>query len=381
MKKQYDTYISLKDIYKESNVGINTEFDRLAIQDSLENANQLLNNLQNLEAEQILVEYDLEEKNKKKVVCAINDIKRNSPMTTTITYRPFDDKHTVYTGVSNGIMGRPRHNVMKHMLVGDNVGLVSMRQYAYEVPSYCYTFITKNIVASRLFISNKGYCSIFPLYLYSEESPQYTLNGVQERTPNLSIDVIKMIGTKIGLRFTSEKEVTTGTFAPLDLLDYIYAVLHSPIYRETYKEFLKIDFPRIPYPKDRDTFWQLAALGAELRRLHLLEHPKVQDFITAYPQDGDNRITRKIAKKDYEITDSENQIGRVWINDAQYFDHVPRIAWEFYIGGYQPAQKWLKDRHGRSLNFDDIQHYQKMIVALIETNRIMQAIDSIDFLE
>jgi hypothetical protein len=103
--------------------------------------------------------------------------------------------------------------------------------------------------------------------------------------------------------------------------------------------------------------------------------------ITTYPQDGDNTITRKITKNDFEITDEQNQTGRVWINDDQYFDNVPQIAWEFSIGGYQPAQKWLKDRRGRQLNFDDILHYQKTIVALTETDRIMKEIDEVDFMD
>jgi hypothetical protein len=125
----------------------------------------------------------------------------------------------------------------------------------------------------------------------------------------------------------------------------------------------------------------LVNLGGELRQLHLLESPNVERFISAYPQDGDNTITRKISNKDYEITDPDHQGGRVWINDTQYFDNVPKITWEFYIGGYQPAQKWLKDRYGRTLNFDDILHYQKMIVSLTETVRIMQKIDAVNFME
>jgi len=186
------------------------------------------------------------------------------------------------------------------------------------------------------------------------------------------------------------------TFAPIDLFDYIYAVLHSPNYRETYKEFLKIDFPRVPYP-DPQTFRSLVKLGGELRQIHLLggegsipsaalptslwvESPVLDNLITTYPNDGDNIVTRKINKNDFEIMDSTDKsasTGRVWINDQQYFDGVPLVAWEFYIGGYQPAQKWLKDRHGRKLNFEDILHYQKIIVALTETHRIMQTIDSI----
>jgi predicted helicase len=156
------------------------------------------------------------------------------------------------------------------------------------------------------------------------------------------------------------------------LLDYIYAFLHSPAYREKYKEFLKIDFPWVPYPTDVETFWQLVEPGSQLREIHLLESPKVSEFITGYPIDGDNTVTRKMTTKSigWEATN-------VWINEAQYFDGVPLVAWEFYIGGYQPAQKWLKDRHGRSLGFNDILHYQKIIVALTETHRLMQEIDKV----
>ncbi|MEA1928313.1 MAG: type ISP restriction/modification enzyme, partial [Candidatus Auribacterota bacterium] len=148
-------------------------------------------------------------------------------------------------------------------------------------------------------------------------------------------------------------------------------------YREKYKEFLKIDFPRVPYPKDKDTFWQLVKLGGELRQIHLLEADKVEEYITTYPEDGDNVITRKLNKNDWELYDTENQRGRIRINDTQYFDRIPLLAWEFYIGGYQPAQKWLKDRRGRKLSFEDIRHYQKIIVALTETDRLMKEIDKI----
>ena len=157
------------------------------------------------------------------------------------------------------------------------------------------------------------------------------------------------------------------TFAPIDILDYIYAVLHSPSYREKYKEFLKIDFPRVPYPDNKNRFWQFVKLGGELRTIHLLENPIVENYITSYPVSGDN----KVEKPEYK----EN---KVYINKDQYFENVPLVAWEFYIGGYQPAQKWLKDRKGRELSFEDILHYQKVIVALFETDKIMKEIDSIE---
>ena len=123
----------------------------------------------------------------------------------------------------------------------------------------------------------------------------------------------------------------------------------------------------MPYP-DAKTFWDLVALGSQLRELHLLESPEVDKYITQYPIDGDNIVT----KPKYDN-------GKVFINDTQYFDGVPEIVWNFYIGGYQPAQKWLKDRKGRELGYEDILHYQKMVVALGETGRIMGEIDNIKF--
>jgi very-short-patch-repair endonuclease len=162
-------------------------------------------------------------------------------------------------------------------------------------------------------------------------------------------------------------ELLRSSFAPIDILDYIYAVLHSPTYREKYKEFLKIDFPRVPYPIDAETFWKLVAIGGEIRQIHLLESVKVEQYITQYSVDGDN-IVGKVQYED----------GKVWINETQYFGGVPQTAWEFYIGGYQPAQKWLKDRKERTLNYEDIFHYQKIIVALTETDKLMREIDKIE---
>ncbi len=186
---------------------------------------------------------------------------------------------------------------------------------------------------------------------------------------SLSADFIPLQNEGVDLR--SKDGVVS--FAPIDLLDYIYAVLHSPSYRETYKEFLKIDFPRVPYPKNSTTFWQLVALGGELRQTHLLEACPatrmdigLQGTPINYPISGNNVISKL-----------KFEAGKVYINETQYFENVPELAWNFYIGGYQPAQKWLKDRKGRALNHEDIVHYQKVIGALTNTYELMQAIDSI----
>jgi very-short-patch-repair endonuclease len=203
------------------------------------------------------------------------------------------------------------------------------------------------------------------------------------------VEVMKNLGGVMEMLFNhpalSGTPPVEGNFAPIDILDYIYAVLHSPSYREKYKEFLKIDFPRVPYPKDKETFWQLVKLGGEIRQIHLLESPVVEQYITQYPIDGDNIVTKVRLEENYELingneivfADSIYQMGRVYINESQFFQAVPKVAWEFYIGGYQPAQKWLKDRKDRKLEFEDILHYQKIVVALFETNRLMKEIDKI----
>ncbi len=162
------------------------------------------------------------------------------------------------------------------------------------------------------------------------------------------------------------------------MLDYCYAVLHSPAYRAKYKEFLKSDFPRIPFPTDAKKFRALVQLGGRLRRLHLLEWDQLWSISS--PSSARRAITpspRKMTAKSPGYESTGKGLGKVWINDDQYFADVPEVAWNFYIGGYQPAQKWLKDRHGRTLAFDDIRHYQRMIVALTETAKVMEEVDGV----
>jgi hypothetical protein len=170
---------------------------------------------------------------------------------------------------------------------------------------------------------------------------------------------------------------------PEDLLAYIYAVFHSPTYRERYAEFLKIDFPRVPLTSDVAIFWQLVALGRELIALHLLETPPLRSLERGpggevkYPIPGNNEVAPKGAYPHYTPPNPAQDIGgRVYINAAQYFEGVPEDVWDFQIGGYQVCDKWLKDRRGRLLTFDDLLHYQKIVVALQETMRLMDKIDA-----
>lgn len=276
-----------------------------------------------------------------------------------ISYRPFDENFIYY---SSTMVDWGRENLFRNFLIDDrNIGIVVSRQC---VSDWRYVFCTKHICTFNLTgtAGRFGAGYVFPLYLYD------TLNN--KRHPNLKQEIVDEIANIVGLEFEAEKSGKIGKFAPIDLLDYIYAVLHSPTYRKKYIEFLKSDFPRIPYPTSADEFLRLAELGRELRLLHLLEHSELNTPITQYPIDGSN-IVEKVR---FETLSDEN--GRVWINDNQYFDNVPTKVWDFYIGGYQPAQKWLKDRMGRLLSYSDLSKYQCIVKALVMTDVIMGKIDA-----
>ena len=288
-----------------------------------------------------------------------------------INYRPFDIRKIYYTP---DMVDWGREKIMKHFTKGENVGIVICRQAATN--SWELVNITKNIVDDS-FVSNRtkerGY--VFPLYVFLDGGIGYDSKRLPDiKTPNLNKTIIVEIAQHIGLQFSEVKDDTVNTFSPIDVLDYIYAVLHSPTYRDRFKEFLKVDFPRIPYPMNVEDFWRLVELGSELRQLHLMEFEDPLSMITAYPLYGigNNNIDRVL----WSIH-GEKQTGQIWINETQYFGNIPIVVWNFYMGGYQPAQKWLKDRKGSKLTFSDIVHYQRIIVALKETNILMCKVDEI----
>ena len=303
---------------------------------------------------------------------------------TNVSYRPFDARFTLYTGNSRGLYASPQPKTMQHFLKGENVGLVINKPAQGGADIYTDVFITTHLTDQSIFSAMKRSPFICPLYVYPDKKDHQTIEDQQERTPNLNLEIVKEIEKKLRLTFANEKENTQNTFAPIDVLDYIYAVLHSPTYREKYIEFLKIDFPRVPYPEDQDTFWKLVKLGGKIRQIHLLESELLDNYniisIKGVISDPEKNllVDRKMTKYSVGYEKETNTHGKVWINDIQYFGNIPLKAWEFYIGGYQPAQRWLKDRHGRKLSHDDVIHYQKIIIALTETDKLMQLIDKIE---
>ncbi len=280
-----------------------------------------------------------------------------------ILYRPFDIRSIYY---HPSVVWRTRSNVIRHMLAGENLGLIAMREVALG-ESYTHFGVSRFMVDNRAFYSNKGIQYLFPLYLYPTEGEMQFDDG--KRRPNLSPEFVKAVSEKLELTFVEDgRGDLEQTFGPEDIFHYAYSVFHSPTYRTRYAEFLKIDFPRLPLTSDKELFKALAAKGAELVSLHLMESPLLNNLITRYPIAGDNTVD----KVSYDDSDK-----RIYINKTQYFEGVPPEVWNFHIGGYQVCQKWLKDRKGRTLTYDELTHYQKVIVALDETIRLMGEIDDL----
>lgn len=256
------------------------------------------------------------------------------------SYRPFDIRWINYDVKQ---ITRARANVMNN-LKKPNIALCLIKVNSSS--DGLFKVLMSAGLTDKTILSSKDNANVFPLYLYTKEF------GEEKKNPNLKKEEWQKFNDAVG------KETT-----PEEILAYIYAVLHSLSYRERYKEFLKVDFPRIPLPKTAKEFNRLTAIGQQLIDLHLMNNTQSWKCTTTFPEVGSQQV-------DFQ----EWKDGQVWINDKQYFGNVPESVWEFYIGGYQPAQKWLKDRKGRTLSFDEIKHYLHIIHALEETERLMKEI-------
>ena len=382
LKDEYDMGFDVAKLFPINSVGIVTARDGFTIYHTPKELETAINKFRKLSDEEARVEFSLRRDVRDwKVAMARKDLEenifgQNNDEATLINYRPFDTRYTYYTGISKGFHCMPRNEVMQHFLndgdISENIGLTLCKQFK-SFDHYQHVFITKNIFESSL-VSNKTseISSGFPLYRYPDTIQKHLESW---RMPNLKQDTVDSIAKGLGLEYTLEKQKDDSSFAPIDILDYIYAVLHSPSYRERYKEFLKIDFPKVPYPTDKELFWKLVNLGGKLRSLHLMDSPDLEQPVTHYNIPGSNVVE----KLEYKNENADDLTGNVYINkeEEQYFGDVPKVAWEFYIGGYQPAQKWLKDRIGRKLTPDDVKHYQKIIIALMKTADIMLEIDKL----
>ncbi|BAZ88429.1 type ISP restriction/modification enzyme [Dolichospermum compactum] len=280
-------------------------------------------------------------------------------------YRAFDKRWLLYQiNLIQIKRGGAGYSVMRHMINHENLGLGVGRQgIAVNDPLWSLIIAFENVIDTNIF--RRGGINIFPLYIYPETQAERDMG--MNRRPNLSPEFITEFYQKLDLEFIVDgKGDKTKTFGPEDIFNYIYAVFHSPNYRQRYAEFLKIDFPRVPLTSNTALFWELVIKGDKLVKYHLMKETGTE--ISTYPIPGSDIVE--------QVKYNENH-QQIWINSEQYFDQVPQQIWNFYIGGYQVCQKWLKDRKGRELNFDDISHYQNIISIISETIQIMEDIDQI----
>lgn len=359
LQQEYEQGFKIDELMKVNVSGIKTQRDDASVFLSEKEMLAMRNDFLTLSVDELKSKYGFKDVRDWQVQAAKEDIQKNPILADKLCYRPFDIRPMLYTGKTKGIQGYPRYDKMRHLLYGyyrDTEGIVNI---GLLVPRQCendwhYVFISNNIcdinytgTAGKL-----GAGNVFPLYLYPEEGSIDT-----SRRPNLDEKIWAQINTTVG------KDTT-----PEDIFDYIYGVLHSPAYRAKYKEFLKVDFPRIPYPKDQAEFEHFRSFGNRLRELHLMHN--VPESPVTFPNAG----SMQVDALRWEWNKDDGYSGNVYINETQCFEGVPAEAWDFYIGGYQPAQKWLKDRKGRTLSFDDIEHYRKIISVLMETSRLMKEI-------
>lgn len=366
-KGQYEDGVSIKDLFEVFSNGIETKCDEVSIRFSYDDIAHTVRDFRELSIDELKVKYAKKESASWTYEKAQRSIIADPPVLDQVQCFPFDYRYTAIQRNSGGFIGRSRYEVM-HNLLSDknNLALIVPRQTTQD---YRHSFVTNRIVNGNITASAKlfGTGSVFPLYVYPTDV-QTSFDG-NYRKPNLDMTIVGKIADKIGLQFESEQSGSDGTFAPIDLFDYIYGVLHTPSYREQYNEFLQTDFPRIPYPADANEFRRIAKLGGELRKVHLMEAPL--PMVTEFNVKGSKMVEA------VKVTDGNGDgLCKLWINNEQYFDNVPRVAWEFYIGGYQPAQKWLKDRKGMKLEWDDVMHYQRIISALCKTHELMQQLDA-----
>jgi len=361
-KEEYEKGFKIEDLMPVYTTGLKSQQDKANIFFTQKEADRMRHDFINKSEDELKREYGFTDNRDWSVRWSKADLEKHPVIERTLLYRPFDIRYINYTGTTKGVVGYPRYAVLGCMLKHDNISLCTIRSNR----DYHFDIFVSNLIADKTMLSSKDDISQMPLYFYKEDM------GKEERIVNFNKELYDKIAKSLNYLPCYDDNVLVdpisdynGVLYPQALFDYIYAVLHSPSYRKRYKEFLKIDFPRIPYPTDWEKFRDLAEKGEELRQLHLMDDLPSKTGVN-FPVAGS-----------LQVDSYRWQDNRVYINAEQYFDGVPESAWNFFIGGYQPAQKWLKDRKGMTLSFEDVKHYGRIIYVLQQTERIMQEIDGI----
>lgn len=355
--QQYLKWEKITEIFPVNNVGIVTARDKFAIDFDKNTLKNRIRQFLDLKIDNILIveAFKLKDTSTFKLDKFRKELAKDDNWQDyfkLITYRPFDVRYIYY---SKWVIERPIYDTMRHMLQ-ENISLCFMRQYSGNIP-YSHFLISEQMVDNRAFFSSKGIIQQAPLYLYPNERKRDLFNHTQtEKEPNISKDLFEKLSNCY-----SEKP------KPEDILYYIYGVFYSNIYRETYAEFLRIDFPRVPFTSDYSLFKEMAKFGKKLADLHLLKSTALDTPIAKYQGSGnDDRIKKIIYEEDEK---------RIYINKDKYFEGIAPEVWNYHIGGYQVLQKYLKDRKSRMM--DDAPRYCRIVTALSKTIEIQENIDEV----
>jgi predicted helicase len=366
LEHEYFSFISLPDIFNVFGSGVKTERDKVSIHFDNEGIQQSVQDFKSLDDMSLRSKYSLDKDSRDWTISnARADVLVNEDknLYSSILYRPFDIRKTWYSGKTRGFIGTPGAKIMRHMLTQDNLGLITCRQQSQSTTwSLCGV---SDCIAESSAISNKTkeFNSLFPLYIYSTPSieKEVKITGFdkihEHRKPNINYEFISKLEQNIGYTPTPEA-----------IFYYIYAIFHSPAYRSRYAEFLKTDFPRVPLTRNVNLFRQLGELGEQLVNLQLMKSTILNETTSQFSNNGGGCII--------DAGHPKHENGKVVINNQKDgFMDVPEAVWNFHIGSYQVCHKWLKDRKGRTLSQDDIEHYQKIVVALEQSIDLMAKID------
>ncbi|HXN52998.1 MAG TPA: type ISP restriction/modification enzyme [Candidatus Acidoferrum sp.] len=369
LREEYFAGWLLSDAMPVNSIGIVTARDNLTVHFTEKEVWDTVQDFITLPIEDARAKYALGEDSQDWTVAdAQEDLRKTGPVKKRVVpflYRPFDVRFTYYTGKSGGFHCRPRNAVMAHMLAGPNVGLTTSRNVETDEIEH---FFCSRYVMGHHAVSLKEVNFLYPLHLYAEaeRGPNKPNLFAGSRT-NFSPEFLAALATKLDRKPHGPDGLPEGV-AGEDILGYAYAVFYSPSYRSRYEDFLRRDFPRLPLTSDLALFSELARKGRELISIHVMDSARLNEFATDFSAKGSNKV---------EAISYDPHKQRVSINSQQYFGSVSEDVWDFTIGGYQLCVQWLQDRKGRKLTYDDVQHWQRIAVAITETMRLTKEIDAL----
>lgn len=366
---KYLSWKSIPEIFPVNSVGVVTARDNFTIRWSEQEVWNTIQQFLRMDDEIAREAYHLgKDARDWKISLAKEDLRESGPDRTNIRpilYRPFDIRYTYFTGKSGGFICRPRTEVMQHMFAENSLGLITVRR-SRSPQTWNLAFVTDKIISGSTAISALDINYLFPLYLIRSKprkrnpfqvmmvfEPDAAYGGL-EKIPNINAAVMKKL-----------RDVFSENITPEQLLDYVYAILYTRQYRVKYNIQLKSDFPRIPFPSNYSVFKSMAAQGAILRQLHLMESDLLDRSLVKYEGENDNDRIEKI-----EFSENEK---RIYINDHKYFEPIDTDLWNYSVGGYRVLQKFLLDRKGRIM--DSPRHYCRIASALKHTISVQDQLE------